>query len=96
MSVKSSQVVRDIKTLQSWSTIEHACVQTSTPYTDDPVIHVVLAPRQLTPTRVTNLRDTGFDIVAFGVFQSEIPDCSLEDVFGKGEHLLVRSSNNNR
>ena len=96
MSVKPCRVGRDVKTLLSWSTVEHTCVQTSTPYTDDPLIHVVLAPRQLTSTRVTNLRDAGFDVVAYGVFPSEVPDCSVDDAFGTGEHLLVRPRDDSR
>jgi len=81
-----------VKRLRSWSTVGHVCARTETPYTDDRVIHVVLPPRQLTSTRVTDLRDAGFDVVASGVLPSEIPGCPLDDPLGNGHHLLIRPS----
>jgi hypothetical protein len=79
-----------VKRLRSWSAVGHVCARAETPYTDDRVIHVVLPPRQLTSTQLTDLHDAGFDIVASGVLPSEVPGCPLDDPLGNGDHLLVR------
>lgn len=79
-----------VKRLRSWSAVDHACARPATPYSDGRLVHVVLPPRQLTSTRVTDLRDAGFDIVAFGGLPSEVPGCPVDGALGNGNHLLVR------
>lgn len=96
MAVTPCQVGRDAKALQSWSTVDHVCVRTLTPYTDDPMLHVVLAPTQLPSSRVTDLRTAGFDVAAFGVVPSEVPACPLGDAVGSGDHLLVQPREDDR
>jgi len=88
MSVSLSQLNREVKALESWPSIEHVCVR-NTSYSEDLVLHLVMAPKKHTSIQVTNLRDAGFSIVAFGLFSSEVSGCSPSDKFGTKEHLLV-------
>jgi len=54
------------------------------------VIHVVLPPRRPCTSPVSDLRDAGHDVLAFGVLPSELPECPDADAYPGCEHLLLR------
>jgi hypothetical protein len=54
------------------------------------VVHVVLPPRRPCGTPLSDLRNAGNDVLAFGVLPEEIPDCSDSDAHPRCEHLLIR------
>ena len=54
------------------------------------VIHVVLPPRRPCAFPVSDLRDAGHDVLAFGVQSSELPECPGADAYSGCEHLLLR------
>lgn len=56
------------------------------------VVHVVLPPRRPGGTPVSDLRDAGHDVLAFGVLPEEIPECPNADAYPGCEHLLLRRS----
>jgi hypothetical protein len=59
---------------------------------DRPVYHVVLPPRQPCETPITDLEDAGHEVLAYGVFPEEIPECPVADEYPGCEHLLLRRS----
>lgn len=94
MSVTLRQVDADVKTLQSWTSIKHVCIQSPRANPNDAVIHVILSSDLLASNGVTDLRDAGFEVFAFGVLPSAIPDCPRNDSVGTGDHLLLRPRSN--
>lgn len=56
------------------------------------VIHVVLPPRRPCVTPLSDLRDTGHEVLAYGVLPEEIPECPVADAYPGCEHLLLRQS----
>lgn len=56
------------------------------------VVHVVLPPGQPGGTPLSDLRDAGHDVLAFGVLPEEIPECPDADAYPGCEHLLLRRS----
>lgn len=44
------------------------------------VVHVVLPPRRPCATPLSDLRDAGHDVLAYGVLPEEIPECPDADV----------------
>jgi hypothetical protein len=56
------------------------------------VVHVVLPPRRPSGTPVSDLRDAGRDVLAFGVLPGEIPECPDADAHPGCEHVLLRCS----
>ncbi|MFC7128107.1 hypothetical protein [Haloferax chudinovii] len=58
---------------------------------DAPAVHVVLPPRRPGETPLSDLRDAGHRVVAYGVLPEEIPECSEAESYPGCEHLLVTS-----
>lgn len=56
------------------------------------VVHVVLPPRHPYATPLSDLRDAGYDVLAFFVLPEEIPQCPDADAHPGREHLLLRHS----
>jgi len=81
--------VVDVTAVSSFPFVAHVC-RTSAVYFDAPVIHATIR-RPPTATPLSDLRDAGFDVVAVGVFPSEIPGCDAAEA--GGNHLLIRKSN---
>jgi hypothetical protein len=54
------------------------------------VIHVVLPPRRPCATPVSDLRDAGHDVLAYGVLPSELPECPDVDAHPGCEHVLLQ------
>ena len=80
---------RAARSLRSWSNVVHACDLQPSPYTDGPVVHVVLSRRPL-ETPLTDLRDAGYSVTATGLFPSELRACPDVGRFESCQHLLVR------
>ena len=57
---------------------------------DSPAVHVVLSPRRPGETPITDLRDAGHRVVAYGVLPEEIPECSEAESYPGCEHLLLK------
>lgn len=57
------------------------------------VVHVVLPPRHPSTKSIADLRDAGYDVVAFGVFPGEVPECPEVDAYPWCEHLLIQRPN---
>lgn len=56
---------------------------------ETPVVHVVLPPRRPCETPLSDLRDAGYRVVAYGVLSEEIPECPEAESYPQCEHLLV-------
>ena len=69
--------------------VVHRC-ETVAATGDRPVYHVVLPPRRPCETPITDLEDAGHEVLAFGVFPGEIPECPDADAHPGCEHLLLR------
>lgn len=69
--------------------VVHRC-ETVAATGDREVIHVVLRPRRPCATPVSDLRDAGHDVLAFGVLSSEVPDCPDADAHPGCDHALLR------
>ena len=72
-----------------WSNVVHACDLQPFPYTDSPVVHVVLSRRPL-GTPLTDLRDAGHTVTATRLFPAELRACPDIGQFDACQHLLVR------
>lgn len=57
---------------------------------DTPAWHVVLPPRRPGDTPLSDLRDAGHRVLAYGVLPSEVPECPAAEDYPACEHLLVR------
>ena len=57
-----------------------------------PVYHVVLPPRRPCEAPITDIEDAGHEVLAYGVFPGEIPECPVADGYPGYEHLLLRRS----
>ncbi len=78
--------VVDMIDVSSFPFVAHAC-RTLTVYFDAPVMHATIR-RTPTTTPLSDLRDAGFDVFAYGVFPSEIDGCDVDGI--GGEHVLLR------
>lgn len=72
------------------SAVLHACRSPGTPYSSREVIHVVLGPPRPGGTPLTDLRDAGYEVVAYGVLSSEVPECPERDDYPTCRHVLLR------
>lgn len=70
--------------------VVHACGSPGTPYHSSLVLHAVLAPRRPGQTPLGDLMDAGYEVVAYGVFSSEVPGCPEAEDYPQGTHILLR------
>ena len=50
--------------------------------TDDrPILHVVLPPSQPCSTPISDLRDAGHSVLAFGMLSKQVPECPASDAY---------------
>ena len=75
----------------SWPSVLHSC-DARTVYFEDPVRHVVISAQGPCSTPLSDLEDTGFDVVAAGVLPREVSGCDDTDRFPTGQHILLRRS----
>jgi hypothetical protein len=54
------------------------------------MVHVVLPPGRPCGTPLSDLRDAGHAVLAYGVLPEEIPECPDADTHAGCEHLLIR------
>ena len=71
------------------TSVVHRC-ETVPSTGDRPVYHIVLPPRRPCGTPITDLKDAGHQVLAYGVFPGEIPECPVADEYPVCEHLLLR------
>lgn len=69
--------------------VVHRC-ETVAATGDRQVVHVVLPPRRLCATPLSDLRDAGHEVLAYGVVPEEIPECPRADAHPGCEQLLIR------
>ena len=75
----------------SWPSVLHSC-DARTVYFEDPVRHVVISAQGPCSTPLSDLKDTGFDMVAAGVLPREVIGCDDADRFLRGQHVLLPRS----
>ena len=73
------------------TSVVHRC-ETDPATGDLPVYHVVLPPRRPCETPITDLKDAGYEVLAYGVLPGEIPECPVADGYPGCEHLLLQRS----
>ena len=76
------------------TSVVHRC-ELSHPMFDAPVTHVVLPPRRPCSTKLSDIRDAGFDVVATGLLPGEVDRCDHADD-GNCQHLLVHPPGDGR
>lgn len=68
----------------------HTCRAAGTLYASRGAIHAVLAPARPGQTPLSDIKDAGYEILAYGVFPSEVPECDHAESYPQCQHLLLR------
>jgi len=76
----------------SWHpAVIHTCQLPNCAHTNTPVIHVVLAPRQIGETPLTDIQDAGYDLLAASLFLGELEACDAVNQYSHCQHCLLRA-----